>query len=238
MSNKTMVLFSLEGIVGVGKSTVLNNLRKFSPSKVRIVTEPVHLYASYASQYSNMCFNPLQESYEDLQKNAIPSQLHIIDCSLPYYIENILKYNNKNESLPIISERSVLSPFPFIQAYHKMGFHSLFGITYLKDYLLKSLEKSVDDFDFLGKKKSKVLPDYFIYLKLEPDVCFQRIKMRGRVGEENVSRDFLMQLDNAYIEFFDEFASIPVISLNISESSTEENVAEEVLRVIGDKTAK
>lgn len=184
-----------------------------------------------------MHFNPLEESYEDLSKNAIPAQLHIIDCSLPYYIQNILKYDN-DDSLPIISERSVLSPFPFIQAYHKMRFHSLFATTYLKDYLLKSLEKSVDDFDFLGKKKSKVLPDFFIYLKMDPEACFQRIKMRGRVGEENVSRDFLAQLDNAYLQFFDEFASIPVVSLNISESSSEESVTEKVLSVIEDKIAK
>lgn len=216
-----MVFFSLEGIVGAGKSTVLSNLSKKSDN-VNIISEPVHLYSSYKSKYSNAHFNPLQQSYEDLQKNSIPAQLHIIDSSLQYYMKSLMKHDN---NALIMSERCVLSPLPFIQTYYTMNFHSLFAKTYLEDYLFRLLDEKKDFY-----------PDYFIYLQAEPEMCFQRIKKRGRVEEEKVSRNFLFHLDDAYHRFFEQFNSIPVISLNIAECSKVDEITDKILSVIDDKS--
>ncbi len=69
-------------------------------------------------------------------------------------------------------------------------------------------------------------PDMMIYLRVEPEVAYERIKMRGRGAEEGLPLEYLKSLFVGYEGFIAEIKQfVPVLTIDWSEfRSTDEVV--------------
>ena len=61
-------------------------------------------------------------------------------------------------------------------------------------------------------------PDLIIYLRASTDVLMQRIALRDRSYERNMSRDYIDQLNKAYENFFGEaHQGSPILAINTND---------------------
>ena len=88
-------------------------------------------------------------------------------------------YQSKLKDENIISERS---PFTSKEIFYKLALKEKFS-SYCEYNLY------CDYYDLLAR-----IPDYFIYIQTDPEVCLERIKNRNRKEEENISLEYLKEL--------------------------------------------
>ncbi len=60
-------------------------------------------------------------------------------------------------------------------------------------------------------------PDLVIYLQSQTEVLQQRIRMRGRSYEREMSRDYVEAINEAYNRFFFSYDETPLLIINTSE---------------------
>jgi len=199
--------FAIEGNIGAGKTSVLREISKLKPDW-QIVNEPVSAFSHFQR------YNPLCESYDDPEKNAAITQVHIIDSSLAHY--------RNFHGRTIVSERSVLSPKLFIKTNRNMGIFSDFVASFLQNYLHKNLTRE------------HILPDVIYYLDVSPGTCFERTLQRGRIGENKMSRHFYDQFHSVAKNNQDYFLTY----LSCSDSDTPLQIAQKLLEKIAEAEAE
>ena len=117
-------------------------------------------------------------------------------------------------NLPVVSERSLLSNVAtFIS---KLEDDREIGSL---DFCLLR-EKSTHLFDLLCEQFA--LKPFFIYLKDTPERALKRIKNRGREGEEEISLEFLSDLQRRYDEFYSSFDKYPTAIIDLGEYSKQD----------------
>ena len=80
--NSSVSYFSIEGLVGAGKSSLIKCLPTLlEPEGCKIVSEPVHLYTSFMEGL----YNPLEELQMDPIQSVVAGQSHIIQLARCYY---------------------------------------------------------------------------------------------------------------------------------------------------------
>jgi deoxyadenosine/deoxycytidine kinase len=108
----------------------------------------------------------------------------------------------------------------------------IFGKMLLDDGFLHPKE-----FEIIGQVNQLIgwMPEYVIMLLCDPDVCYQRIKKRGRQGENIPSIDYLVALHNKHLELQKQFEDRVYIidTTNLSP----ESVAKECKGMIEDLTS-
>lgn len=53
-----------------------------------------------------------------------------------------------------------------------------------------------------------------IYLKCSPELCLERIRQRGRKGEEGISLDYLRKVHERHQEWLHGINTIPIITID------------------------
>jgi deoxyadenosine/deoxycytidine kinase len=78
-------------------------------------------------------------------------------------------------------------------------------------------------FDFLIKNHCKE-PHGFIYLKVDPDIAYKRIKKRNRISEKEISLSYIKNLHVCHEEFLiekkdilPELKKVPVLTIDCNE---------------------
>ena len=174
----------IEGNIGAGKSTLLNFLEK--EFGYNVSQEPVGEW---------MKLDLLDKFYKDInrwsfafQMNCFISRVHQVD-KLPSWSDNII-------------ERSLLSDKLFAQNCYNNG----------------NMEKAEFDvylrwsqwlYDRVCKKVKNI-----IYLRVPPEVCYERIKQRNREGEEEIPLEYLKQLHALHDEWLLNNKKINVLVLD------------------------
>ena len=174
----------IEGNIGAGKSTLLTFLEKEFACNVS--QEPVGEW---------MKLDLLDKFYKDInrwsfafQMNCFISRVHQVD-KLPSWSDNII-------------ERSLLSDRIFAQNCYNNG----------------NMEKTEFDvylrwsewlYDRVCKKVKNI-----IYLRVPPEVCYERIKQRNREGEEEIPLEYLKQLHALHDEWLLNNKEINVLVLD------------------------
>jgi deoxyadenosine/deoxycytidine kinase len=109
-----------------------------------------------------------------------------------------------------LSERSIFTDY------------DIFGKMCYENKDMSEIEKQIYDFWFkwllkLSKEtKYKIEPDAFIYLKTNPEKCFERIQKRGRDEEKDVPIEYITKLHEYHEDFIQKLKdnNIPVLILN------------------------
>ncbi|ABF70669.1 thymidine kinase [Trichoplusia ni ascovirus 2c] len=170
-----MIIISIEGNIGSGKSTIINKLVEEYDGKVRGITEDVGNW------------NLLGPMYLQPKIFAFPFQMQVLisQYNTMKHIINNTTYETLNDDTIIVIERSPWSSYNvFVKMMVNDGILNKFEHDAYKKfyhYIMDSLYSGVFN---------------TIYLKTSPDVCMKRISQRGRKEELNMSRTYIEKLNN------------------------------------------
>lgn len=179
-----MIVIAIEGIVGVGKTTLLKKClvpmlteRGF---RVTLVDEPVSKWND-DGLLKLFYDNPKRYAYH-FQTKAFHDRVK--ECQTQYE-----KYGDVTDIF--LLERSVFSDTLFMKALYEQN-------------LITDLEmKHYGEWWELWESVMPFKPDLFVYLKPSLYVCMDRVKERARDGEEGVSKEYQSILEKKHDELFE-----------------------------------
>jgi len=172
------MIFSIGGQIGVGKSTIIEKIKTVLDNKnFFYLSEPVEQWKSITDKDG---INPLEHFYKNPKQYAFNFQILAFITRLTQ-LQNAKK--QKNEPEFIFTERSLEEDkYVFAELLHEEGF--------INEIEFRSYS--------LWFESQAVLPDFNIFLKASPEVCFERIKNRNRPEELTITLDYLKSLDKKY----------------------------------------
>lgn len=186
-----MALISLDGNIGAGKTTLLQKLKDIP--NVKVIEEPVNIWEQFHVNNKNI----LQHFYEDTKRWAYTFQNAAILTRI-LHIQKSIKENPGYEYY--ITERSILTD------------KEVFAKMLHNDKLIDDMEMKLYNtwFDSFGKMQTV---NAILWLTTDVSTCSTRIKIRGRSGEENISREYLEKLHTRHHEWLNN-ETIPVYAIN------------------------
>jgi len=178
MSNITIA--SIEGNIGSGKSTLLENLRNYYGNNKQVVflKEPVDDWEKIKDENG---ITMLEKFYADQEKYSFPFQMMAYISRLKV-LRDALKYikslNTSDKKFIIITERSLYTD--------KMVFAKMLSDSGKIEYI--NYQIYLNWFDTFSEEfpVNKV-----VYVKTNPENCFNRILKRSRNGESNIPLEYL-----------------------------------------------
>ena len=181
----------IDGNIGVGKSSIINELHARKENYLEnlrssLFVEPVEEFKKCKLRSKE--FNVLECLYNKTAEAAIV-QDYFLQVARKYYKRAYQQAVVENSNV-IITERSIVSAIPFIDAYGKCGTMSEFSCSYLT-HRTKEL-----------MSKSGISPDLVIVLDLPVFATLERILSRSRKGEQEIDAFFLKALNEAQFDFY------------------------------------
>lgn len=184
-------IFSIEGNIGGGKSTLLEALRKYFKNNeyVLFVDEPVKAWEKIKDNEGNTM---LKKFYADQKKYAFPFQMMAYVSRLSMLrdtIKSVSLYPEKQ--FIIITERSLFTDkYVFAKMLYDQG--------QIEDVCFQIYQTWFDEF-------AKDFPNiHTVYVQTDPQICYDRIHLRAREGEEIIPLSYLSECHNYHEEFLDE----------------------------------
>jgi len=165
-----VMLFGLEGNVGVGKSRAIDVLREASKNDLQVISEPLEdILPTLERFYSNPSYYAFPFQVSMLLRRA---RIHFYE----------LRHSTKS----FIVERTIYTDRNvFALAVKDSGF--------IDDIQFKEYLGMFDELSHFVKE-----PDVYVYLRGDVDFLLERIHRRGRKGEEKITRDYLLTLQDFY----------------------------------------
>jgi deoxyadenosine/deoxycytidine kinase len=181
---KTTII-SIEGNIGSGKSTLFEKLKiHFANNKnIIFVREPVDIWESIQDENGTTI---LEKFYQDQIKYSFSFQIMAYISRI-----NLLKETIKQHpGVTIITERSLYTD--------KMVFAKMLYDTHKIEYINYQIYLNLFD-----TFKNDFNVNNIIYIKTDPDICYNRILKRARNGENNISLDYLQLCDTYHNNMVD-----------------------------------
>ena len=166
-------IISIEGNIGSGKSTILKHLKEYFKTTENIIflQEPVDIWETIKDENGTTI---LTKFYENQEKYSFAFQMMAYISRLSI-LKNTIK---ENPNAIIITERC-LNTDRYVFA--KM----LYDSKKIEEIEYQIYLKWFDEFcDIIQNSK-------MIYMKTNPEICYERIAKRNRTGESNISIDYL-----------------------------------------------
>lgn len=192
-ASKKPIIISLDGNIGAGKTTLLQELYKLSPD-IQIIPEPIETWTSYIDESGK---NLLQLFYEDKQRWAYTFQNCAIITRIMTIKDTLKQYPNKKV---FITERSLLTD------------RYVFAEMLYSDGLLNQLEWKLYN-KWYAEFSEQVSIDGIIYVTTNPEISGERIKCRGRPGEDKIDASYLNKLHIQHNKWISE-TNIPVLKIS------------------------
>ena len=169
---KKVKIFSIEGNIGSGKSTLIEFLKN-NENNFIYLPEPVNLWNEIKDSSG---VTILEKYYQDSKRYAFSFQMMAYITRLSCIKKQIIEA--PPDSI-IITERSIYTDR---EIFAKMLYDS--GIIEDVNYLIYL--RWFDEF-------SEIQLDGIIYVETTPELCLERIKQRNRKGEESISLEYLKE---------------------------------------------
>lgn len=203
-------MYILEGNIGAGKSTFLRLLSERIPT-LRIRQEPVNNWQRQVYGQSL-----LTNFYQDPKRWAYTFETLTMICRVQ---EHLIEQESAHVT-NVIVERSIYSGY---YCFAKNSFMSGF-LSPLEWHLYK-------EWFTMLTHSTCMAPRGFIYLSVDPEVAYERIKKRNRYAEKTLSLGYLKQIHTRHQEFLLQKLEVdaslqktPVLVLDCNEEF-EENAA-------------
>lgn len=192
-----MFYVSIEGTVGVGKSTLLRLLSNCKDIGFNtFAREPVQKFQELVGGYDLLAL-----SYQDPKKYAACAHTHILRILHEFFHEQL------KEDKKVVLERCHLSPQVFVIAHLAEG-----NIQPVVAFVLEEFRAHLF-------KDLPVLPDCIIFLDTTLEKCLQRIAKRDRKAESCSSDTFFSTLYEAYQVFMTHLQSIDFQRVYVLDAS-------------------
>lgn len=206
-------IFVLEGNIGSGKSTFLGLIKKYF-NEAAIIFEPTDKWQKVGSDG-----NLLDLFYKDTSRWAYTFQSYAfisrMQSQLDYMAENL-------EYKIFFVERSVYSDqYCFAKNCFESGLMSALEWQIYREWFFWLINS------FMKK------PAGFIYLRTNPQVCYDRLKKRNRTEEADVSLRYLQTLHDKHEEWLckhkeidSSLQDIPILLLDCSKEFENDEVTQ------------
>ena len=192
------IVVSVEGNIGVGKSTFIKILES-NWDDCQVVSEPVDMWKKLVNSDGK---NILQIFYEDIKRWAYSFQ-NVACITRMMKMEDAIRTSNKKY---IFLDRSLETD------------KNVFEKMLYDDGKINEVEHSMYNLwcDFYYKYVRTHDTIIHIYLKCDPKICAERIKKRGRIEEESIGLDYLIGLDKYHNDWLlnSNLSNIIVIDCN------------------------
>ena len=211
-------MYILEGNIGAGKSTFLSLLAQDAPS-ISVALEPVHTWQNQIYGQSL-----LAHFYQDPKRWAYTFE----NLTLISRVQNHLIEQQSNHPLRIV-ERSIYSGnYVFARNSYESSF-----LTPIEWHIYQEW------FTFLTQGKC-CKPQGFIYLRVSPEVAFERIKKRNRLAEKKLTLAYVRQVHEKHEAFLMQkhaicsfLTKVPILTLDVNQEfeHNSENLSKHVQQV-------
>ena len=195
-------MYIVEGNIGAGKSTFLKLIQQYLPH-VSVALEPLHDWQKQVYGQSL-----LANFYQNPKRWAYTIETLTMMCRVKEHRRE-QQYPNQNRMM----ERSIYSG-------HYCFAHNGYEHQFMTDIEWKIYNNW---FDFLIPGKCKA-PLGFIYLRVEPEVAYERIKKRNRLTEKELTLAYVKQIHEKHEQFLVEKKSLipdiknaPVLTLDCNQ---------------------
>jgi deoxyadenosine/deoxycytidine kinase len=170
-------IISIEGNIGSGKSTFLENLRNHYKNNncVIFLKEPVDDWEKIRDENGTTM---LEKFYSNQEKYSFPFQMMAYISRLRVLRNTIKNIDKEEKNIYIITERSLYTD--------KMVFAKMLYETGKIEYI--NYQIYLNWFDTFSEE----FPIHkVVYVKTSPDICYNRILKRSRDGESNIPLQYL-----------------------------------------------
>lgn len=75
-------------------------------------------------------------------------------------------------------------------------------------------------------------PDYYIYLRADPEVCFHRIHIRSRTAENGVTLEYIKNVHEMYEKFTQVLKDLGITVFTVDANQTPDRVQDAVDRIL------
>ena len=177
---KTPIIVSIEGNIGSGKTTIVENLEKYynlqlekdDKDSIIFLREPVDVWKTISDKNGETI---LEKFYNNTQKFSFAFQVMAYSTRTAKLQETIK--NNPNCKI-IICERSLEAD------------NNVFAKMLKDSNNMEEVEYQIYE-HFYNTRKQDMNLDAVIYIDASPNVCLQRVKKRNRDGEDSISYEYL-----------------------------------------------
>ena len=195
MDMQTPIIISIEGNIGSGKSTLVDNLKQVyrNSTDIYFLEEPVDMWNTITDNDNKTI---LENYYEDQDKYAFPFQMmaYISRISI---LKKAIKTSNAKV---IITERCVYTDS---NVFAKM----LFDTNKIGPIEYKIYKKWFDEF-------TEDMPiNHIIYVKAHPTTAFERVIKRNRQGE-TIPLQYLQTCHHYHEEWLISSSDLSILTLD------------------------
>lgn len=192
---KMVRIISLEGNIGAGKTTILNELtNNDNEKKIVYMREPVDLWEKIKDKEGETI---LSKFYKDPNKYAFSFQIMAFTTRLSLLSETI---RNNPQAQVILCERSLEAD------------NNIFAKLLYEDGVLDEVTYKIYMEYFQNSIKAEYKLSGIIYINTKSDVCFERINQRNREGESKITKEYLQKCDIKHKEWMLS-TEIPVLEI-------------------------
>jgi len=196
-------LISIEGNIGVGKSTFTTLLQQKINSSL-LVPEPVECWLNIKEKTINSETNILQLFYNDIQRWAYTFQ-NMAYITRSMLIEDSIKNTLKNNNYKyIFLDRSLGTD------------RNVFEKMLYDDKKISEIEHQCYNLwcNFYDNYVRTNVKNKSIYLRCDPLTSFERIKKRGREEEKSITLDYLQKLHNYHEDWLVNNPDVLILDCN------------------------
>jgi deoxyadenosine/deoxycytidine kinase len=216
------LLITVEGNIGAGKSTLLHSLRKTHPL-ITFIDEPLGHWNTITNDDGK---NLLETFYEDRPRWSYTFQT----CSMLSRFESIENSIAKMQT----SLQGAQGPQVFLTERCLDTDINIFTSMLRDEGSINQMEYSVYElyFNFLQRQATPI--SGILYVNTSPTVCAERIKQRGRSGEEGIPFEYLVELDKYHRKWMDS-TDVPVLRIDNDDELPSTNQIDDFLREVMQK---
>jgi deoxyadenosine/deoxycytidine kinase len=187
---KSKYIFSIEGNIGSGKTTIINHLKRLYGDEVLLVEEPVKDWQNLEGE------NLLDKKNKDLNRWGYSFEAYVLITKM-----NELTKVAFSDKKIILIERCMLTDKVFFDINVENGLSNP-----MEEAMFNNL------YEFLSNNVYPKLSG-IIYLDTPVDECIKRMIIRGRKEEKSITKEYLTQLDDNFKKVIQE-SGIPWLKLN------------------------
>jgi len=186
-------IYSIEGNIGSGKSTLVRRLQQMN-SNIVFMLEPVDEWGEIKDRKGE---NILTKFYKDQVKYSFSFQMMAYISRL----SKLKKIIKKNPYSIIITERSVLTDK---NVFAKMLYDDdkIEEVNYI--IYLKWFDEFIKDISHTG----------FIYIQVDPEICHERVEKRNRIGE-TISVEYLKKCHDYHEKWLKKEENVLFLNGNV-----------------------
>ena len=210
-------IVSIEGNIGSGKSTLLANLKKkFENETINIIflKEPVDEWSNIKDENG---ITMLEKFYSDQKKYSFPFQMMAYISRLKLLKDTVTKI--KQDWRTYIKKRLDLMPSEDVDD-QEIEFPKYVIITerslYTDKMVFAKMLYDTGKIEFINYQiylnwfnmfAEEFPVDKIIYVKTKPEICYKRISVRNRDGEDNIPLEYLRSCSEYHENMLDKGSS-------------------------------